>query len=180
MHNFPILETERLILDEITAADIPHIVLYLQDKVFSDYTSNIPYPYREQDAELWLQLSSEAFKNRSGFTFAIRNKNRKFLGAIGLHDQGSDKAELGYWLGIPNWNNGYVTEAAKAIIRYGFRELNFNKIFATYFPHNPASGKVMEKIGMQKEAVLKQHLKKDGRYYDIPMYSIFKEDLKYS
>jgi len=176
MNEFPRLETERLILDKITEEDIPQIVIYLQDKIFSDYTSNIPYPYRKEDAEFWLKLSAEAFQNRKGFTFAIRDKTGKFLGAIGLHDEGSDKAELGYWIGIPNWNNGYVTEAAKAIIDYGFRELNFNKIYATYFPHNPASGKVMDKIGMKKEALLKQHLKKNGKYYDIPMYSIFKEN----
>jgi Acetyltransferases, including N-acetylases of ribosomal proteins len=176
MNDFPRLETDRLILDKITVEDIPQIVIYLQDKIFSDYTSNIPYPYRKEDAEFWLKLSAEAFKNRKGFTFAIRDKTGKFLGAIGLHDEGSDKAELGYWIGIPNWNNGYVTEAAKAIIDYGFRELNFNKIYATYFPHNPASGKIMDKIGMKKEALLKQHLKKNGKYYDIPMYSIFKEN----
>lgn len=176
MNDFPRLETERLILDKITVEDIPQIVLYLQDKVFSDYTSNIPYPYRKEDAEFWLKLSTESFQNRKGITFAIREKKGKLLGAIGLHDEGSDKAELGYWIGTPNWNKGYVTEAAKAVIDYGFNQLNFNKIFATYFPHNPASGKVLGKIGMKKEAVLKQHLKKDGKYYDIPMYSIFKEN----
>ena len=176
MKDFPKLETERLILNAITTSDIPQIVDYLQNKVYSDFTSNIPYPYRKEDAEYWLKLAEEAFVNRKGFTFAIRNKDQKLIGAIGLHDEGSDKAELGYWIAIPHWNKGYVTEAAKAIIDFGFQELNFNKIFATYFPHNPASGKVMKKIGMKKEALLKQHLKKDGKYYDIPLYSIFKTE----
>ncbi len=176
MKDFPQLETERLILNAIGPTDIPQIVDYLQDKVYSDFTSNIPYPYRKEDAEYWLKLAEEAFANSKGFTFAIRNKDKKLIGAIGLHDEGSDKAELGYWIAIPYWNKGYVTEAAKAIIDFGFKELNFNKIFATYFPHNPASGKVMEKIGMKKEALLKQHLKKDGRYYDIPLYAIFKSE----
>jgi len=176
MKDFPQLETERLILNAIDPTDIPQIVDYLQDKVYSDFTSNIPYPYRKEDAEYWLKLAEEAFANRKGFTFAIRSKDKKLIGAIGLHDEGSDKAELGYWIGIPYWNKGYVTEAAKAIIDFGFKELNFNKIFATYFPHNPASGKVMEKIGMKKEALLKQHLKKDGRYYDIPLYAIFRTE----
>ncbi|WP_294184654.1 GNAT family N-acetyltransferase [uncultured Sphingobacterium sp.] len=173
MKDFPQLETERLILNAITASDIPQIVDYLQDKVYSDFTSTIPYPYRKEDAEYWLKLAEEAYITRKGFTFAIRNKDKKLIGAIGLHDEGSDKAELGYWIAIPYWNKGYVTEAAKAIIDFGFKELHFNKIFATYFPHNPASGKVMEKIGMEKEVLLKQHLKKDGKYYDIPLYSIF-------
>ena len=56
MNDFPRLETERPILDKITVEDIPQIVLYLQEKVFSDYTSNIPYPYRKEDAEFWLKL----------------------------------------------------------------------------------------------------------------------------
>lgn len=177
MKDFPKIETGRLILSAITREDIPQIVSYLQDKIFSDYTSNIPYPYRKEDAEFWLKLSTEAFENRKGFTFAIRNKAGQLLGAIGLHDEGSDKAELGYWIGIPHWNKGYVTEAAKAVINYGFGELKFNKIFATYFPHNPASGKVLHKIGMKQEAILKQHLKKDNIYYDIPLCSMLKSDL---
>lgn len=176
MKNFPQIETERLILNAITSSDIPQIVEYLQDKVYSDFTSNIPYPYRKEDAEYWLQLAEEAFVKRQGFTFAIRNKDKKLIGAIGLHDEGSDKAEIGYWIAIPYWNQGYVTEAAKAIVDFGFRELKFNKIFATYFPHNPASGKVLEKIGLKKEAILIQHLKKDGQYYDIPLFSIFRNE----
>ncbi|MGB3064696.1 GNAT family N-acetyltransferase [Sphingobacterium thalpophilum] len=178
MGNFPKLETQRLILNAITAADIPQIVTYLQEKVFSDFTSNIPHPYRKEDAEFWIKISDEAFKNRKAFNFAIRDKSGELLGAIGLQDEGSDKAELGYWIAIPYWNQGYVTEAAKKIIEYGFKELKFNKIFATFFPHNVASGKVMNKIGMKPEAILKQHLKKDGKYYDIPMYSIFRNDVK--
>jgi RimJ/RimL family protein N-acetyltransferase len=77
MKDFPQLETERLILNAIDPTDIPQIVDYLQDKVYSDFTSNIPYPYRKEDAEYWLKLAEEAFANRKGFTFAIRNKDKK-------------------------------------------------------------------------------------------------------
>ncbi len=175
MKNFPKIETERLILSELREEDLSLIVEYLQEKKFSELTTNIPYPYRKEDAEFWLKISKETFAANKGFTFAIRNKNEQIIGAIGLHDEGSDKAEIGYWLAKPFWNNGYVTEAATAVIDFGFKELGFNKIYATHFPHNPASGKIMQKIGMKQEAVLKQHLKKDGKYYDIPMYSVFRD-----
>ncbi|REC48836.1 GNAT family N-acetyltransferase [Chryseobacterium pennipullorum] len=175
MKEFPIIETERLILSQLEEKDIPPIVEFLQHRIFSDLTSNIPYPYTENDAEFWLKISKEAFAENTGYTFAIRNKNGEIIGAIGLHDRDDDKAELGYWIGIPYWNKGYVTEAAKAVVDFGFKTLGFNKIFATHIPHNPASGKIMEKIGMEKEALLKQETKKGGVYFDLVMYSIFND-----
>lgn len=175
MQNFPKIETERLILSQLKEEDLPFVVDYLQDKIFSDLTSNIPYPYRQEDAEFWLKMSKEAFEKGSGFTFAIRDKDEKIIGAIGLHDRGEGKAELGYWMAKTYWNQGFVTEAAKAVLDFGFKELTFNKIFATHFLHNPASGKIMEKIGMKKEEILHQHIKKDGKYFDIALYSVLKK-----
>lgn len=174
LKEFPGIETERLILSQLKEEDVPFVTEYLQDKIFSDLTSNIPYPYTKEHAELWVKMSRESFESNTGYTFAVRNKEGRIIGAIGLHDREDDKAELGYWMGKPFWNKGYITEAAVALIDFGFRELEFNKIYATYFLHNPDSGRIMEKIGMQKEALLKQHLKKEGEYFDIMMYSVFK------
>lgn len=175
LQEFPRIETERLILSQLKEKDIPFIVEFLKHRIYSDLTSNIPYPYTENDAKLWIKMAQEAFDDKTGFTFGIRNKEEQIIGAIGLHDRDDDKAELGYWIGIPYWNKGYVTEAAKAIVDFGFKELGFNKIYATHFLHNPASGKIMEKIGMEQEALLKQHAKKDGEYHDLVMYSVFKD-----
>lgn len=175
MEEFPVLQTERLILSQLEEKDIPFIVELLQHRIFSDLTSNIPYPYVENDARSWVEMSKEAFENNTGYTFAIRNKEGQIMGAIGLHDREDDKAELGYWIGIPYWNKGYVTEAAKGIIDFGFDELKLNKIFATHFLHNPASGRIMEKIGMKKEAVLIKEVKKDGEYFDLVRYCILKD-----
>ncbi|MEI3788462.1 MULTISPECIES: GNAT family N-acetyltransferase [unclassified Chryseobacterium] len=174
LKEFPAIETERLILSQLKEEDLPFVTEYLQDKIFSDVTSNIPYPYTGEHAKFWMKMSRESFENNTGYTFAVRNKEGQILGAIGLHDRDDDKAELGYWMGKPFWNKGYITEAATALIDFGFNELQINKIYATYFLDNPASGRIMEKIGMEKEALLKQHLKKDGKYIDVMMYSILK------
>ncbi|KUY15741.1 GNAT family acetyltransferase [Elizabethkingia miricola] len=165
------IETERLILSPLKESDIPLITEYLQEKIISDNTSHIPYPYSESDARTWIKMSDDALIAKTGYTFAIREKEGKIIGAIGLHDRGDDKAELGYWIAVPFWNKGYATEAASAILNFGIKELKFHKIYATHFIHNPASGKIMGKIGMQKEAVLKHHIKKEGQYLDIQMYS---------
>lgn len=175
MNKFPVLETENLILSDLEEGDLPFVVEYLQEKIFSELTSNIPYPYSHEDAKFWLEMSRKAFGNGSGFTFAIRSKEERIMGAIGIHDRGDDKAELGYWLAVPFWNKGYVTEAALAVVEFGFKELGYNKIFATHFPHNPSSARIMQKIGMKQEAILKEHLKKGDEYFDIPLYSIFKK-----
>jgi RimJ/RimL family protein N-acetyltransferase len=175
MEKFPIIQTERLTLSQLVEKDVSSIAELLQHRIFSDLTSNIPYPYVENDARSWVKMSKEAFENNAGYTFAIRNKEGQIMGAIGLHDREDDKAELGYWIGIPYWNKGYVTEAAKAIIDFGFDELKLNKIFATHFLHNPASGRIMEKIGMKKEAVLIKEVKKDGEYFDLVRYCILKD-----
>nr|WP_283162856.1 GNAT family N-acetyltransferase [Elizabethkingia miricola] len=161
-----------MILSPLKESDIPLITEYLQEKIISDNTSHIPYPYSESDARTWIKMSDDALTAKTGYTFAIREKEGKIIGAIGLHDRGDDKAELGYWIAVPFWNKGYATEAASAILNFGIKELKFHKIYATHFIHNPASGKIMEKIGMQKEAVLKDHIKKEGQYLDIQMYSL--------
>lgn len=175
MKEFPVLLTQRLILSQLNESDIPFIVEYLQQKIFSDLTSNIPYPYTEKDAESWLEMSREAFIHKTGYTFAIRDKQHRMMGAVGIHDRGDNKAELGYWLAVPFWSKGYVTEAAKAVIDFGFETLKLNKIYATHFLNNSASGRIMQKIGMEKEALLKQHIKKEEDYLDILMYSLFKK-----
>ncbi|MDR2234597.1 MAG: GNAT family N-acetyltransferase [Chryseobacterium sp.] len=174
LNEFPVIETERLILSRLKEEDLDAVTEYLQDRIYSDLTSNIPFPYARKDAEFWLKMSDDAFNGNTGYTFAIRNKQGQIMGAIGLHDRDDDKAELGYWMGKPFWNKGYVTEAAKALIEFGFRELQVHKIYATYFLHNPASGRIMEKIGMEEEALLKQHIRKDDAYLDVMMYSVFR------
>ncbi|NAW50650.1 GNAT family N-acetyltransferase [Elizabethkingia argentiflava] len=171
MKHFPKLETPRLILSSLEKTDIPLIVEYLQEKVISENTSHIPYPYTLADAQNWIIMSEEAFKAKTAYNFAIRKKNGKIIGSIGLHDTEDDKAELGYWIALPFWGKGFATEAAQAVLDFGIKKLGFHKIYASFLLHNIASGKVMKKIGMQREALLKDHVKKGNQYMDVLMFS---------
>ena len=180
---FPVLTTERLILSRPVEGDMQHIIHYLDsDKVYSENTANMPYPYKEADAEFLIhEVVDKGFENETDFVFAIRNKeNGLIMGLIGIHhwDKANQKAEIGYWLGKEFWNKGYVTEAMAEVLAFGFKVLNLNKMFANFFPHNPASGRVMEKSGMRQEAVLKQEIYKNGKFLDFVRYSILKEDFK--
>jgi ribosomal-protein-alanine N-acetyltransferase len=69
-----------------------------------------------------------------------------------------------------------MTEAAGALLRYGFEILELNKIYASHFLGNPASGRVMQKVGMTYEGILRQHLRKDDHYEDLATYSILKHE----
>jgi ribosomal-protein-alanine N-acetyltransferase len=104
-------------------------------------------------AEEWISTHQEKFERGELVNFAIVLRNDDMLiGAIGLViNQQHENAELGYWIGKPYWGNGYCTEAAKAVLHYGFTVLGLNRIYASHMSRNPASGRVMEKIGMKYE-----------------------------
>jgi ribosomal-protein-alanine N-acetyltransferase len=95
------------------------------------------------------------------------------LGATSLSRDGLfNRAELGYWIGIRYWNRGYCTEAAKAIVEYGFGVLAYHKISARHFVGNHASGRVLEKVGMTREGVLRDDVMADGRYMTVELYGM--------
>ena len=96
---------------------------------------------------------------------------------IGLHlNRQDNRAELGYWIGVPFWGRGYATEAATEVVRYGFEELGLNKIYAGYFSRNPASGNVLRKIGMRHEGTLRQQHRKWGEYVDVEFYALTRDE----
>ena len=77
---------------------------------------------------------------------------------------------------MPYWNRGYATEAARAMLTFGFEVLELNRIFAEYYARNPASGRVMQKIGMTHEGMLRQHMFKDDRFEDSVVYGILRSE----
>jgi len=107
----------------------------------------------------------------------VQKNSLQLIGAIGLTiDRELDKAELGYWVGKPFWGNGYATEAARLIVDYGFNQLHLNRICAKHFVRNPASGRVMQKIGMVHEGTARQDTIKWGAYEDLHLYGLLKSE----
>ena len=91
-------------------------------------------------------------------------------------NEDDQNAELGYWIDKNRWGQGFCTEAAAEALRFGFEELSLHKIFAHYMTINPASGRVMDKIGMKQEGVLPGHVRKWGEFYDIVVYGLLKSE----
>jgi len=90
------------------------------------------------------------------------------------------RAELGYWIAKESWNCGYATEASQAVIDFGFGTLGLHRIQARHLVRNPASGRVMEKLGMQQEGIERDSIIKWGRYESLVVYSILEPEWRAS
>lgn len=162
-------------ISDITVADKTAYVTHLQEKQIADQTLTIPYPYNEAHADWWINhVAEETKKQGKSVIWAIRNAEGYLIGSIGLHDfqvGKSHKAELGYWIAKPYWNQGIATKGVKSICEYGFGEFGLIRITAHVFDFNTASARVLEKADFQLEGTLRNHYKKDGKIFDCKLYA---------
>ncbi|HEX5789284.1 MAG TPA: GNAT family N-acetyltransferase [Woeseiaceae bacterium] len=174
----PILETGRLVLRPFRAGDAAMVQELAGDRRVAEMTSNVPHPYEDGMAEHWIATLGAGYAEGAQATFAITRRDDDMLvGAVGLRiDRSSREAELGYWTGAPFWNRGYATEAAKALLGFGFRELALTAITAAHLARNPASGRVMQKAGMRREGTVRRSTRTAGEYEDLIAYRIRRED----
>lgn len=173
------MKTGRLILRPFTIDDATRVQELAGNKDVAKTTLGIPHPYPIEAAEQWIKNHPKMMKN-GVFPFAIVLKAEDILigtMTIRINDT-HKKGELAYWVGKEYWGNGYATEAAKEIVRYGFENLNLNRIWAKAMSKNPASSKVMMNVGMKKEGVLKQDTMKLGVFEDSDIYGLTKSDYK--
>ena len=174
----PTLTTERLVLRPLVAGDAPVIQQLAGSREVALNTLTIPHPYPDGVAEEWIAGHEDRFVSGDELALAITLRETGDLaGVIGLRfRRNHDGAEMGYWVGMPYWGRGYTTEAARAMLRYGFEERGLKKIFGCHFARNPASGRVLQKIGMQYEGTLRAHTKKWGEHQDVVMYGMLREE----
>jgi [ribosomal protein S5]-alanine N-acetyltransferase len=135
-------------------------------------TLTIPHPYEDGMAEKWISSLAHQFYSDTGVDLAIVERSTgSVIGSIGLAaDRRHDRAALGFFIGFSYWGNGYCTEAAVVMIQYGFGVLKYHKITSGHMECNRASGRVMEKAGMQKEGTLIDHVMKDGKFHTLIVY----------
>ncbi len=172
------LETTRLILRPPQLSDADTIFRYVSDYAIARTTLNIPHPYPRAAVDEFITRMNEAHAEQRGFTFAATLRtNGALIGMCGIHpDTRFDRAEIGYWIGLPFWRKGYASEATRRLIDFGFSDLQLQRVFATYFATNIASRRVMEKAGMTYEATVRQHIKRLGVYHDLGFCGILRAE----
>ena len=157
-------------LRKLKKSDVPRIAELLNNKKIWDNLRNyIPYPYKESDAEFFVDLVNN---DDSQEVFAIEYEG-DFCGVISLillQGVYEKTAELGYWLGETYWGKGIVSKAVNLITTYGFNDLKLVRIHTGVYEYNIASMKVLEKNGYEKDGIFKKAILKNGKIWDEHRY----------
>lgn len=176
----PTLETPRLRLRKLSMRDAQDIFDYSQDPQVARYVL-----WEAQtslsEARSYIRFMLRKYRLGEPASWGIEWKETgRIIGTIGFMwiQRDNAAAEVGYSLSRAYWNRGIMTEALSALLRYGFRSMNLNRIEAQHETENPASGAVMRKCGMQREGTLRQRLLNKGRFVDVELYAILRRDFR--
>ena len=142
----PVLETERLILRAPRFEDAATIATLVNDRRIAENTLRIPHPYTLADAQAFLTVANAS---GSEIVFLITAWDGAVLGCCGIGKLDGEHPEIGYWLGVPFWGQGYATEAVRAVIDHAFGDLGYDALAGGARVSNPASRRVLEKCGFQ-------------------------------
>lgn len=140
-----IIRTERLVLRAPLLSDAPRIALLAGDYDVASMTGTLPHPYDEEMAVDWMKSLESG---EEGVAFVIERAGA-LIGCVGYRPMDEANAEIGYWIGKPYWGLGYATEAAKALILHVFAIENFDYLTIGHFRENPASARVIAKLGFE-------------------------------
>ena len=178
LFSMPTLETDRLILRRMTMRDAADVFLYSKDE---EVARHVLWSAQKDisEAKEYLRYMARRYRNDEPSSWGIiEKKTGRLVGTIGYmaYSEENNSAEVGYSLAKRLWNGGYMTEALARVIEYAFEAMDLNRIEAQHELQNPSSGRVMEKCGMRKEGVLRQRLYNKGKYVDVALYAILKED----
>lgn len=174
----PVLETKRLILRKLTLSDAEDVYEYAKDPEVSKYLTWDAH-ISIDDTISYLNFVLDRYaKGETGEWAIVDKEKNKVIGAISfVHlDKQNSCGEIGYVLSQDYWNKGIMTEALKRVIRFAFEDMKINRVQASHFVENPASGRVMQKANMSYEGLLKQRLYAKEKYWDSKQYAIVKDD----
>jgi RimJ/RimL family protein N-acetyltransferase len=179
MNPQPTLETARLRLRPFILADAERASRLAGAREIADTTVSIPHPYTVELAMQWIEKQGRAFQEGKAVHFAIEAKQEPgLIGGIGLREVNVEhpQAELGVWIGVNWWGRGYALEATVAVVDYGFRTMGLNRVSAHHMTRNPASGRVLERAGFQREGLLREFVRKWGVFEDVVVLGILRRD----
>lgn len=161
---------DQIVLTPFQPEDKSKLMLYLNDPVIFQNTSNIPENYSGQDAEDWLAKVAQK-RQETGIesSWAIRHQTDGLIGSIGRvlkSGVGGHCDEIGYWLGAPFRGRGIMSTVVQVFSEHLFSTTTLVRLEAVAFSQNPASIRVLEKAGFEKEGYARKKFLKNGLYLD--------------
>ncbi|UPT70532.1 MAG: GNAT family N-acetyltransferase [Flavobacterium sp. JAD_PAG50586_2] len=179
-HPFQNIETERLLLRRINESDVEEVFALRGNQETMKYIPR-PLTKSKEDALQHIAMIEEKIVNNTGINWGITIKgNPKIIGIIGHYriSPENHRAEVGY-MSFPETNGkGYMSEALKAVLAYGFEQMNLHSIEAVIDPANIASEKLLQKNGFVKEAHILENELWEGKFWDTVIYSLLKKNWK--
>jgi len=179
-HPFQNLETERLFLRRLDENDVAEVLAMRGNTKVMKYIPR-PLAKTEEDALAHIIMINEKIDTNVGINWGITVKgNPKIIGIIGHYriQPENHRAEIGY-MSLPEYNGkGYITEAIKVVVEYGFEQMNLHSIEAVIDPENIASERVLQKNGFVKEAHILENELWEGKFWDTVIYSLLKRNFK--
>lgn len=174
------LETDRLIIRPLDENDVPALFPIMNDP---EVTGNllIPHPYPQDRVLMWIRNSRDAMDTDERYELGVVPKDiDRAIGICSLYRVSWEhlSAELVYWIGKPYWGRGYITEAARKVLEFGFLDLGLERICVGCFTRNKASARVIEKLGFQYEGLARAEYRKGKERFDAFHYAMLREDFE--
>lgn len=176
---FPVLDSERLRLRELQPQDVNALLNHFGNPEVVRFIGMQPIKTIEQANE-WLRWMGGFFAARDGLRWGIvlRDEPETFIGSAGLHswNREANYAEIGVDIAQPYWGHGYATEALLRLLEFGWQHMKLNRVEADVVKGNVASMRMLTRLGFRQEGVLRQRLRKGGKYYDVHMFSLLRNE----
>jgi [ribosomal protein S5]-alanine N-acetyltransferase len=178
--HFPDLETERLFLRRLTSADAEFIYHHFSDPAVTQFLMDEPPLSEPVQAQGIIQFYQDPEGKTHNRWVIVCKQDNQLIGTCGYHkwDQRYFRAEIGYDLSPNSWGQGYMTEVLHAVIQNGFGRMGLNRIDALVYTENVRSMKLLQKLGFQKEGVLRDYFYLDGQFYDHYLLALLRREWK--
>ena len=171
------IQSERIILRRFTHADIPDLLEFVAHPSVANEVQQMGTTEAEIRDYIEMQNRFQPFEPHKVFDLGIeRRADNKLIGILTTIIKHHRKAEIGYGLGIDQRGQGYATEAARTLMDYGFSELGLHRVQAIASSGNPASFRVMVRLGMKLEGCLREANMRDGEWCDLLYYGILENE----
>ncbi|WP_153396974.1 GNAT family N-acetyltransferase [Chryseobacterium vaccae] len=174
---YPVLETERLILRQLTPDDAEDLFEYFSLNEVMEYYDLAPFKTIEDAQNIITHFNGE-FEKGKGFRWALELKSEKrVIGTCGYHNWHKEhyKAEIGYELNPKFWRNSYMKEAVLPILTFGFETLQLHRVDAFIDPANIASEKLLKSLNFKEEGFLRDFFFEKGKFVDAKIFGLINE-----
>ena len=175
---FPHLETERLLLRKLELSDAKEIYATRSHPVVMRFMDSRVHTNVE-DSQKFIQENLDIFAMKNGLFWAIlEKKTQNFIGdfAFWKIDRKNSRGEIGYTLKPEFWGKGLMKEAMRALLNFGFQDLNLHSVEANINPENDNSRNLLRGLGFRKEAYFRENYFFEGKYLDSEIYSLLEAD----